>query len=199
MTKITRKYAVTANDGSEAKSAGISSAFLKHKSSLMHYISRFIRHPQDIEDIVHETFLRTYAAEINTQIHSPRAFLFKTAKNLALKHLDKCSYRLTDYIGDIESLEVSVDEISAEKRVDSQEQFAEFCRAVRTLPLQCRRAFILRKVYGLSHKEISEQLGISISTVEKHLASGIIKCNQYMRSRGLSYSQTSPADKTQDE
>jgi len=174
---------------------GISGLFLKHRSALMRYISRFIRQPQDIEDIVHETFLRTYAAEINTQIRSPRAFLFKTAKNLALNHLDKCSTRLTDYMGDLDTLQVSVDTISTEARAESQERFIAFCRAVRRLPLQCRRVFILRKVYGLSHKEISEQLNISVSTVEKHLASGIIKCQDYMRSRGYDSNASTTAGK----
>jgi len=162
------------------------STFLKHRSALIRYISRFIHHPQDIEDIVHEAFLQTYAAEIKTHIHSPRAFLYKTAKNTALKHLDKCTNRLTDYMGDMAELAVTADAVSTESRVESQERFIAFCRAVRTLPLQCRRAFILRKVYGLSHKEIAEQLGISASTVEKHLANGIIRCSEYMQACGMS-------------
>jgi len=173
---------------------GVSTTFLKYRSSLMRYISRYIHQPQDIEDIVHETFLRTYAAGIGTQIQSPRAFLFKTAKNLALKHLDKSSVRLTDYVGDLETLEVSMDEFSTEARVETQERFIAFCRALRTLPLQCRRVFILRKVYGLTQREVAEQLEISISTVEKHLAQGIIKCQQYMRSRG--FYNRSPANRT---
>jgi RNA polymerase sigma factor (sigma-70 family) len=179
----------------EGNAAGVSTTFLKYRSSLMRYISRYIHQPQDIEDIVHETFLRTYAAGIGTQIQSPRAFLFKTAKNLALKHLDKCSVRLTEYVGDLEALEVSMDEYSTEARVETQERFLAFCRAVRTLPLQCRRVFILRKVYGLTQKEVAEQLDISVSTVEKHLAQGIIRCHRYMRSRGFHYqSPAGPAD-----
>lgn len=179
---------------------GISTTFLKYRSSLMRYISRYIHQPQDIEDIVHETFLRTYAAGISTQIQSPRAFLFKTAKNLALKHLDKSSVRLTDYVGDLDALEVSMDEFSTEARVETQERFLAFCRAVRTLPLQCRRVFILRKVYGLTQKEVAEQLEISISTVEKHLAQGIIKCHQYMQSRGFYYrSPVTPANQVMTE
>jgi len=168
---------------------GISDVYLKYQTLLKRYMTRFLRQPQDIEDILQEAFLRSYVAEINMDIRSPRAFLFKTARNLALKHLDKSSTRLVDYIEDLGTLEVLVDEISTEDRAQSQEQFIIFCRAVSILPLQCRKAFILRKVYGLSHKEVAEQLGISTSTVEKHLAHGLLKCNEYMRSKGASFDE----------
>jgi len=165
----------------------IGSSFLEYKSSLAKYISRFIKHPQDIEDIVHDTFLNSYAAEINTKIHKPRAFLYQTARNLALKHLSKSSTRLTDYLEDQDLSEVYIEGSSPEETVESHEQFAFFCKAVQKLPLQCRRVFILRKVYGLSHKEIAKHLDISVSTVEKHLASGISRCSDYMRARGYTY------------
>lgn len=164
---------------------GVGRAFLGCRSSLQRYIARFIHQPQDIEDIVHETFLRTYAAEIKTQIHSPKAFLFRTAKNLSLKHLSKCSYKLTDYLEDLDLPAVLIDEVSVESRVEAQERFAVFCRAVRKLPSQCRRVYILRKVYGLTHKEIADHLGISTNTVEKHLATGILRCNEFMRISGF--------------
>lgn len=176
--------------GSDSDINGISASFIKYKSSLVSYISRIINHPHDIEDIVHEAFLNSYAAEINTKIHAPRAFLFKTARNLAFKHLTKCSYRLTDYVEDFDSSEVFKEEISLEDTVEGQEKFALFCKAVQQLPLQCRRAFILKKVYGLSHREIAEHLDISVSTVEKHLATGISRCSDYMRSRGYVYNRS---------
>lgn len=173
--------------GNSPEMTDVARSYLSHKSSLMRFIGRFVRHPQDIEDIVHETFLRTYASEINTQIRSPKAFLFRTARNLALKHLSKSSYRLTDYLEDFEFSEVLRVEESAENTAEIQEQFAVFCQAVRLLPVQCRRAFILRKVYGLTYKEIAEHLGVSVNTVEKHLATGIVKCSAYMKSKGYHY------------
>ena len=162
----------------------VTGAYLASRDSLKRYISRFIHHPQDIEDIVHETFLRTYAAEINTHIHSPKAFLFRTARNLSLKHLHKCSHQLTDYLEELELPAVLIDQVSTENRVEAQEQFAVFCRAVRQLPTQCRRVYILRKVYGLSHKEIAGHMGISVNTVEKHLATGILRCSEFMHNSG---------------
>ena len=166
---------------------GIGETFLANRSSLKRFISQFINHPQDIEDIVHDAFLNSYAAEINTKIHKPKAFLFQTARNLAFKHLSKSSNRLTDYLGDFDLSEVLIEGSSMEDTAESHEQFAFFCKAVQKLPLQCRRAFILRKVYGLSHKEIAKHLNISVSTVEKHLATGITRCLDYMRAKGYTY------------
>jgi RNA polymerase sigma-70 factor (ECF subfamily) len=61
-----------------------------------------------------------------------------------------------------------------------QERFFHLCGAVRTLPVQCRRAFVLKKVYGLSRREIAEYMGLSESTVQKHIAKGMTMCAEYM-------------------
>ncbi|MCB1674664.1 MAG: helix-turn-helix domain-containing protein [Halioglobus sp.] len=55
-----------------------------------------------------------------------------------------------------------------------------FTEAAKTLPAQCQRVFLLKRVYGYSHKEIARELGISISTVEKHAAAGLKRCLEYM-------------------
>lgn len=193
MRKPDKKNKQPLNSDSDALISEVAKTYLSCRTSLLRFVGRFIHQTQDIEDIVHESFLRTYAAEIDTQIRSPKAFLFRTARNLALKHLDKCSTRLVDYLEDFESSEVLVDERSAEDAAEAQEQFAIFCRAVSTLPLQCRRAFILRKVYGLTHKEIAEHLEISVSTVEKHLANGISRCSDYMHTRDAGLDETAVA------
>ena len=177
------------NTNGAGDASRISATFQESRSSLTRFVARFMRHSPDIEDIVQETFLRSYAAELKQQIEAPKAFLFTTAKNLALKHVTKCSYRLTDYLEDPGLPEVLTDEVSLEQCVEGQERFALFCKAVQHLPLQCRRAFILRKVYGLSHKEVAEYLDISISTVEKHLAAGIMRCSEYLRARGYPVQQ----------
>jgi RNA polymerase sigma-70 factor (ECF subfamily) len=45
--------------------------------------------------------------------------------------------------------------------------------------------FVLRKVFKLSREEISEVLGISTSTIEKHVAKGLVRCRDYLREMGL--------------
>jgi RNA polymerase sigma-70 factor (ECF subfamily) len=163
----------------------LSSAYLEHRTFLKRFLSRFLSNPDDIEDVVQETFLRSYNAENkDTDIQSPKAFLFRVARNLALKELGKKSRRITSYIEDLGATEVIDERSSVEDQVAARERLAVFCKAAAALPIQCRRAFLLRKIYGLSQQEISRELNIAVSTVEKHLATGLMRCNAYMAAHG---------------
>ena len=46
-------------------------------------------------------------------------------------------------------------------------------KAVLTMPEKCREVFELKRYEGLMNKEIAQQLGISIKTVEKHMTKAI--------------------------
>jgi RNA polymerase sigma-70 factor (ECF subfamily) len=166
------------------KSSGISRAFLEHQSAIKRFLSRFLSGFHDIEDLAQETYLRAFKAEQNQEVRSPKAFLFRIAKNIALNELSRKSRLLTDYIEDSVSSDVIGVEASPEQRAAEQQKLAVFCQAVAVLPAQCRRAFLLRKVYGLSHKEIAAELNISVSTVEKHVAQGLMRCSAYLREAG---------------
>lgn len=63
------------------------------------------------------------------------------------------------------------------------EKFDRVKVAIAEMPPQCQRVFIMHKVYGFKYKEISQQLGISVSTVEKHMMTGLKKCRQSMKSQ----------------
>ena len=58
-------------------------------------------------------------------------------------------------------------------------------QAILALPKRCRQIFILRKLENLSHKEISQRMGISVHTVESQLTKGLKKCQKYFERKGL--------------
>ena len=177
----------------------ISSAFLGLRSRLAKAVSGIVP-PKEIEDIVQETYLRVRQAENLDQIRRPESFLYRTARNLALDHVKRAESRLTDSEEDIDSVTSQCQDIRSGdvtlQSVVADEEFAGFCDAVRYLPEQCRRAFVLRKVYGFSQKEIAAMMTISESTVEKHIALGVKRTFQHMKnpasSRGDSGATISP-------
>jgi len=173
--------------GKNKSATAVSEAFLEHQTFLKKFLARFLSRPQDIDDVAQEAFLKAYRAEKKQKVHSPKSFLFQIAKNIALQELTKKSHLITDYIEDLANPDVQYQShltCTTEETVESQNKLAVFCEAAATLPPQCRRAFLMRKVHGMSHKEISKVLGIAISTVEKHQAIGLKRCSEYMRKKG---------------
>jgi RNA polymerase sigma-70 factor (ECF subfamily) len=93
--------------------------------------------------------------------------------------------RATDSVADFELLGVSSMEGPPDEQIDGRRRFEAFCAAVDRLPPLCRRVFVLRKVYKLSHAEIAEILNVSHSTIEKHVAKGLLRCRDYLRDQGM--------------
>jgi RNA polymerase sigma factor (sigma-70 family) len=171
-------------DSPQATSSELEAVYLDLYGSLKKVCSKYLKRPEDIEDIVQETFVKTFEANKKSRIRSLKAYFLTTAKNLSIKHQALHANKLTDYLEDLDILEVLRDEIPLDAVVEAHEQFSIFCEAVRDLPLQCRRVFILKKIYGLSHEEISQRLDITVGTATLHLARGIARCTIYMEEHG---------------
>jgi len=172
---------------SRKSATAVSDAFLEHQTFLKKFLGRYFSRPQDIEDVAQEAFLKAYRAEKTQDVRAPKSFIFHIAKNVALQQLTKKSQLITDYIEDLANPQVVYEQqqtSSVEDTVVGHQKLAVFCEAVASLPPQCRKTFLMRKVYGLSHKEISKKLGIAISTVEKHQAIGLKRCSEFMRNKG---------------
>ena len=158
-------------------------AFTRHHSSLKRFIGRFMQNHSDVEDIAQEAFLRAYAVERGRPIEQPKSFLFRIAKHLALTQLTRKSRQTTDYIEESEEDTVTQVDFSAEEEISGRQMLQVHCDAVATLSPQCQKAYLLRKVHGLSHKEIAAHEGIAVSTVEKHLMKAAELCERYVRER----------------
>ena len=139
--------------------------------------------PKEVEDIVQEAYVRACQAEQATSIRAPSSFLFKTVRNLALDHVKRSESRLSDSFEEENSAEAFYQQsfgMNPQDETVSHEEFSLFCDAVRLLPAQCRRAFVLKKVYGFTRKEIAEQMNISENTVQTQIARGLKASMRFM-------------------
>lgn len=163
-----------------SKESGIVNIFLNYRSQLRRAVSGIVR-SEDIDDIVQETFVKSYEAELKQEIKYERTYMLQTAKHLALNHVARFSEKYNQSLEDSDSLPVNLTSSSLETQFESKERFLHFCRATDTLSEEVKRVFILKKVYGLSQREIASYLKLAESTIEKHVAKGLMKCSIYMK------------------
>jgi len=156
-----------------------------HRRMLQKYLRTYLNSDEDIEDVIQDTYLRIYGIQDFTTVESPKALLITIAHNLAVELGRRRVSRATDAVADFDALGVSSGSPQLEEQLDARRRFEAFCSAVDSLPPICRRVFVLRKVYKLSQAEISTVLGIAESTIEKHVAKGLVRCRDHLRNHDL--------------
>lgn len=155
-------------------------AFHSSEPVIRGFLRRFVASTHDIDDICQETVTRSLEAARSRKIEEPGAFLFGIARNIVRKELDRRSRALVDFVEDFSADHCKQEEPSVEETLDERQRMLIFGEAVAALPPRCQRVFVLKKVFGYSHKEIAERLNISVSTVEKHVAAGLKRCADAM-------------------
>ncbi len=163
-------------------------AYLANRHTLSSFLHLFFRSQEDVEDFMQESFVRAYAAEHRTKVDSPVGYLFRTARNLMLNESAKQKGRRTDNVADLDDLAVLYEEqIAGPSDPETAAMFTEELESIRDMvdgfPPRVREVFVLRKIFEMKQKEIAVELGISESTVEKHIARGLKLMKQARNSR----------------
>jgi RNA polymerase sigma-70 factor (ECF subfamily) len=152
--------------------------YLSMRHGLRRVVSRIVP-PDEVEDIVQETYIRLRRAVVAQEIRHPRSYLYRMARNLALDSIKKADNALGVEWNDDANYAADISD-SVINKIESTANFERFCESVEHLPAQARKVFVLKKVYGFTQREIASELGISESTVEKHVALGSRRCSRYM-------------------
>ena len=123
----------------------------------------------EVDDIIQEAYARIGTADLAAITH-PRAYFYQTVRNLVLEHLKRDRIVPIEGIADYDLRNIRDGRPGPEHIVSAQQDLQRFQQTLESLPPQCREALVLNKVAGLSPGEISVRMGLSKSTVEKHLA-----------------------------
>jgi RNA polymerase sigma-70 factor (ECF subfamily) len=150
-------------------------AILPHEGALRARLRRVLPDGADIDDVVAEAMARAYATGDTERVQSGRAYLFQIARNLMIDAARRSKIVSFEVITDLNL--IGVDD-SALARLEARDELRHLQAILDTLPPQCRRAFVLRRVHDWSTRAIAEEMGLSVFTVDKHLARAALKIMQ---------------------
>jgi len=123
----------------------------------------------DAQDIAHDAYMRTYRAMHVHPVHQPKAFLFTTARRLAINYRQRRAQRMVPAEASVlENLAPAAPDAAA--ALAARQEQETLVDAIAALPPGCREVLVLRHREELSHEEIAQRLGLARSSVEKHLA-----------------------------
>lgn len=156
-----------------------------HDSQLKAYLRGSFPSVRDVDDLVQESYLHLWRRQLGAPIRSAKGFLFKIARNLAIDALRHGARNPIDGVADIAGCAVLDTRPNAAEAAITSDELELLLEAIESLPPRCREIVILRKLRGLSQKEIALKMGITERTVEVQGTKGLDRCEAFLRRRGV--------------
>jgi RNA polymerase sigma-70 factor (ECF subfamily) len=163
------------------------SLFKEYYVCLCAYSRRYVGRKDIAEEIVSETFFKIWENRERIEIHSSvKSYLFQAVANNSLLHLRKLrkEERIEDYFTGTEGENIGFLEI-AENRSDQSLLMQELTRriedAINQLPPQQQTVFRLKRYEGKKNKEIADEMGLAVKTVEMHLSKAMLSMRDHLK------------------
>lgn len=158
--------------------------YIDTDSDLRQYLRSKLSSRQDADDIAQESYLRMHRSGRVSVLANPRAFLFKIASNLVIdrarKHIRQGRHKelLGKPVNVSRAEEAPCPNASPEASAAAREELFIVIDAIEALPFKCKKAFVLQRFNGLSHRQIADELLVSKSMVEKYMAQALYLLNR---------------------
>lgn len=155
----------------------------EHNRALHAFLrARGVRDDQEARDVAQEAYIRVLQLDEPGAVSFLRAYIFKTAANIASNRARQRAVRQRLDSGDDPS--EAIDRLSPERRVLAQEEVAVLRLALLELPPKHRQAFVLHRFEEWDVDRIAAELAISARTVRHYLLHAAMYCQ--LRVQGLS-------------
>jgi|HubBroStandDraft_2_1064218.scaffolds.fasta_scaffold06410_3 RNA polymerase sigma factor (sigma-70 family) len=140
---------------------------------LTRFLRKNWRNPNDIEDLRQEIYAHVLKAAEAKVPDRAKGFLFATARNLLVDHLRRENIVPIEIVAELDIIAIPAGDPGPERQVFARDTLRRLQLALNDLPPRCREAVILRRIEGLSRREIAQRMGISQQAVANHVARGM--------------------------
>lgn len=166
------------------KKTGTSDLYGDLVPELRGFANRRLGNHAEAEDVVQEAFLRFQRVQTDRVIENPNGFLFRTIENLVI---DRLRRRRIDpgpaKDGELQDSPSTITHLTPEDHATHKDELAQLLKIVSKLPRRWREVFLLSRVEGMTHAEIAKALGISKSTVEKHMVRALLALDDTLHNK----------------
>ncbi|MEN9404573.1 MAG: hypothetical protein RL091_3276 [Verrucomicrobiota bacterium] len=152
-----------------------------HDHALRGWLRNQFRELRDHDDLIQECYLRVCRVFSEKPIRCGRAYVFAISRNLALNRLRAQRERYA--LGEPDLDTVYDEKADIRSRVVHDQDLALLHEALAVLPAKGRELFMLRRLHGVSQKDLAQRFGITEKTVEAHLFTAMKRVVAFFESR----------------
>lgn len=135
---------------------------------LVSFCNKFLSDNDVSKGIAQQVFITVWEKRTSLSTQAPAPYLYKSAKNKCLNFLRHQEVK-NRFVKEHNSNEISYEtEIK-----ESNDHIIQIQNSINKLPPECKRIFIMSRMHGLAHKEISEELGIAVKTVKNQIGKAL--------------------------
>lgn len=161
-----------ASGGEPAQS--IERLFREHNESLLRVIAARLGSHQEAKEVAQEAYVRLLKLDSPGAVSYLRAFLFKTAANIAIDRLRARGYRERPV--SLEFFDSLPDTTTPERSVGGAQELETLNRLLDQLPVRVRRALILNRYHGMDIAAIAKDLSTTERTVRRYIMQALVHC-----------------------
>lgn len=152
----------------------ISRLFSEHNESLVQFLATRLRSIQEAKEVAQEAYVRLLSLEDSGAVSFLRAFLFKTAANLAVDRIR--SRNRQQQALDAGLCDESREAPTPDREAATAQEVEIVRRLIGELPPKCRHAFLLHRVHGAEFSEIAQEMGLSERMVRHYVLRAVLYC-----------------------
>lgn len=181
-------YEVAARGDSTA--TAVSQLFRDHNRMLVGYLTSRLRSEQEAKEVAQEAYVRLLQLQDPGTPSLLRAYLFKTATNLAIDRLRhrRVARQVEEQPELFEHLSATGGESDdPAKQLIEREQTARLLGFLQELPVKCQQVFSLHRLEGVAQREVAVRVGVSERMVRRYVTYAMVYCR--LRLDGISVDQ----------
>jgi RNA polymerase sigma factor (sigma-70 family) len=175
----------------ESTHAAVSQLFREHNRLLVRYLTIRLQSVQEAKEVAQETYARLLQLQQPGAPNLLRAYLFKTATNLAIDRLRhrKIQRRTEEQPALLSEFSTTPGDLGdpAEQFL-AREQAEQLLHYLQELPPKCQRVFDLHRLEGVPQHAVAARLGFSERMVRRYVTYAMVYC--HLRLQGMSADQT---------
>lgn len=165
-------------DGEESRASVVERLFREHNEALIRFLRGRVGSHNEAIEVAQEAYVRLLSLDQPGAVSYLRAFLFKTAANIAIDRRRR--NRNFDKVAGRQLFTELTENRTPERQLSGEQTLRHLGALIESMPPKCRESFVMNQIHGLDAATIAHRLGITDSMVRKYVVRALLHCRQYI-------------------